>query len=87
MESCLGNLLSYFGLQGWAILSRAEEERDGTSIGSWISVLTSSMSNIANLLTSGDRGTLFASHTRQNPLPGLSKLPLPLLHPLGPLSL
>ena len=54
-ESCLGNLLSHFGLQGWTILSGAEGERESTSIGSQISVLTSSMSNTANLLTSGDQ--------------------------------
>ena len=74
-------------LWGWAILSEAEGEREGVSIGSWISVLTSSMSNTANLLTSSNQGTLFAGCAKQNPLPELSKLPLPLLHPLGPLNL
>jgi len=34
------------------------------SIGSQISVLTSSMSNTENLLTSGDWGILFAGHTK-----------------------
>ena len=63
-----------------------EREREGASIGSWISVLTSAMSNTVNLLTSGDRGILFTSHAKQNPFPGLSKLSLPLLYPLGPLS-
>ena len=63
-ESRLGNLLSYFGLRGWAILSRAEGEREGMSIGSQISVLTSSTSNTANLLTNGDWGTLFTGHTK-----------------------
>ena len=87
VESCLGNLLSHFGLRGWTILSRAEGEREGTSIGSQISVLTSSTSNTVNLLTSGDQSTLFASHARQNPPLELSKLPLSLLHPSGPLSL
>ena len=66
MESCLGNLLSHFGLRGWAILSRAEEKRKGVSIGSQISVLTSSMSNTANLLTSGDWGALFTSHAERD---------------------
>jgi len=63
-ESRLGNLLSYFGLRGWTILSRAEGEREGMSIGSQISVLTSSTSNTANLLTNGDWGTLFTGHTK-----------------------
>ena len=75
-ESCLGNLLSHFGLWGWAILSRAEEEKEGTSIGSQISVLTSSTSNTVNLLTSGDWGALFIGYAKQNPPLGLSKLPL-----------
>ena len=57
------------------------------SIGSWISVLTSSMSNTMNLLTSSNQGTLFAGHTKQNPSPGLNKPPLPLLYPSGPLNL
>ena len=57
------------------------------SIGSRIFVLTSSMSNTANLLTSSDRGTLFAGCTKQNPPPGLNKPPFPLLHPSGPLNL
>ena len=86
-ESCLGNLLFYFGLWGWATLSGVEGEREGMFIGSWISVLISFTSNTANLLTSGDQGTLFAGHAKQNPPPGLSKLSLPLLHPSGPLSL
>ena len=57
------------------------------SIGSRISVLTSSMSNTANLLTSSDQGTLFAGCTKQNPPPGLNKPLLPLLYPLEPLNL
>ena len=60
-ESHLGNLFSHFGFWGCAVLSRAEGEREGVSIGSRISVLTSSMSNTANLLTSSNRGALFAS--------------------------
>ena len=87
VESCLGNLLSHFGLWGWAILSGAEKETEGTSIGSQISVLTSSTSNTVNLLTSSNWGALFASYARQNPPLGLSKLPFPLLYPSGPLSL
>ena len=59
----------------------------GVSIGSWIFVLISSTSNTENLLTSGNQGTLFTGRARQNPPPGLSKLPLSLLHPLGLLSL
>ena len=86
-ESCLSNLLSHFGLRGWAILSGVEGERKSTSIDSQISVLTSSMSNTANLLTSGNWGALFAGCAKQNPFPGLSKLPLPLLHSSEPLSL
>jgi len=53
-ESRLGNLFSYFGFRGCVVLSRAEEEREGASIGSLISVLTSSTSNTMNLLTSSD---------------------------------
>ena len=86
-ESCLGNLLSYFGFWGWAILFRAERKRVGVSIGSQISVLTSSTSNTANLLTNGNQGTLFTSYAKQNPPLGLSKLPFFLLYPSGPLNL
>ena len=86
-ESRLGNLFSHFGFQGCAVLSGAEGERGGVSIGSRISVLTSSMSNTANLLTSSDRGALFASRSKQNPPLGLNKPPLPLLHPSGLLNL
>ena len=87
MESCLGNIFSYFGFRGCVVLSRLEGGRRGASIGSRISVLTSSTSNIVNLLTSSDRGTLFASRAKQNPPPGLNKPLLPLLHPLEPLNL
>ena len=87
MESRLGSLFSHFGFRGCAVLSRAERERGGVSIGSRISVLTSSMSNTANLLTSSNRGVLFASRAKQNPPPGLNKPSLLLLHPLGPLNL
>ena len=45
------------------------------------------MSNTVNLLTSSDRGILFAGRTKQNPPPGLSKSLLLLLHPSGPLNL
>ena len=62
-------------------------ERGDASIGSQISVLTSSMFNTVNLLTSSDRGVLFASHTKQNPPLGLNKPLLPLLHPSEPLNL
>ena len=86
MESRLGNLFSHFGFQGYVVLSGVEE-REGASIGSLISVLTSSTSNTANLLTSSDWGALFAGRAKQNPPPGLSKLLLPLLHPSGPLNL
>jgi len=54
MESRLGNLFSYFGLWGCAVLSRAEGESVCVFIGSWISVLTSSMSNTVDLLTSSN---------------------------------
>ena len=86
-ESRLGNLFSHFGFWGCIVLSGSEEGRRGGSIGSWISVLTSSTSNTANLLTSSDRGTLFASCAKQNPPPGLNKPLLPLLHPLELLNL
>ena len=49
-------------------------------IGSWISILTSSTFNTANLFTNSDRGALFIGHTKQNPSLGWSQLPLPLLH-------
>ena len=87
MESRLGNLFSHFGLQGCTVLSRAEGKRGGVSIGSRISVLTFSTSNTVNLLTSSDRGALFAGHAKQNPPPGLNKPLLPLLYPLEPLNL
>ena len=86
-ESCLGNLFSYFGFRDCVVLSRSEGGRRGVSIGSWISVLTSSTSNTANLLTSSDWGALFAGRAKQNPSPGLNKPLLPLLHPLEPLNL
>ena len=87
MESRLGSLFFHFGFQGYAILSRAEKERGSASIGSQISVLTSSTSNTANLLTSSDQGALFASHAKQNPPPGLNKPLLPLLYSSGLLNL
>ena len=86
-ESHLGNLFSHFGFWGCAILSRVEEKRRGVSIGSWISVLTSFISNTVNLLTSSNWGVLFASRAKQNPPPGLNKPLLPLLYPLGLLNL
>ena len=58
-ESRLGSLFFHFGFQGCAVLSGVEGERGGVSIGLWISVLTFSMSNTANLLTSSDWGVLF----------------------------
>ena len=66
-ESCLGNLFSHFGFRGCVVLSGSEGERRGVSIGSQTSVLTSSTSNTANLLTSSDWGTLFAGCAKQNP--------------------
>ena len=86
-ESCLGNLFSHFGFWGYAILSRVEGERRGVSIGSQISVLTSSTSNTVNLLTSSDWGALFAGRAKQNPSLGLNKPLLSLLHSSGPLNL
>jgi len=86
-ESHLGNLFFHFGFQGYVVLSRVEEKREGASIGSLISVLTSSTSNTANLLTSSDWGAIFAGRAKQNPPPELSKPLLPLLHPSGPLNL
>ena len=86
-ESCLGNLFSHFGFWGCVVLSGSEGGRRNASIGSQISVLTSSTSNIVNLLTSSDQGALFAGCAKQNPPPGLNKPLLPLLHPLEPLNL
>ena len=57
------------------------------SIGSQVSVLTFSTSNTANLLTSSDRGALFAGRAKQNPPPGRSQLPLLLLHLSRPSNL
>ena len=86
-KSRLGNLFSHFGFWHCTVLSRAEGGRRGASIGSRIFVLTSSMFNIANLLTSSNWGTLFAGRAKQNPPPGLNKPLLPLLHPSGLLNL
>ena len=86
-ESRLGNLFSHFGFCSCAVLSGVEGERRGASIGSWKSVLTSSMSNTVDLLTSSDQGALFTGRTKQNPPLGLNKLLLPLLYPSGPLNL
>ena len=87
MESHLGSLFSHFGFRDCAVLFRVERERGGASIGSWISVLTSSTSNTVNLLTSSDRGALFTGCAKQNPPLGLNKPLLPLLHPSGLLNL
>ena len=84
-ESRLGSLFFHLGLRGRAVLTGAEGE--SASIGSQVSVLSSSTSNTANLLTSSDQGTLFAGRTKQNPPPGRSQLPLLLLHLLRPLNL
>ena len=84
-ESRLGSLFSHLGLRGRAVLTGAE--RGGASIGSQVSVLTSSTSNTANLLTSSDQGALFAGHAKQNPPPERSQLPLLLLHPSRPSNL
>ena len=78
VESHLGSLFSHFGFQDRAFLSGVEWR--GASIGSQISVLTSSTFNTANLFTNSDRGALFASHTKQNPPLGQSQLSLPLLY-------
>jgi len=86
-ESRLGNLFSHFGFRGCVVLSGSEGERRGASIGSQTSVLTSSTSNTANLLTSSNRGALFAGYAKQNPPLGLNKPLLPLLHPLEPSNL
>ena len=86
-ESCLGSFFSHLGLQGRAVLTGAEGEREGASIGSQTSVLTSSTSNTANLLTSSDQGTLFAGCAKQNPPPGRIQLPLLLLHLSRPSNL
>ena len=64
-----------------------DRRRGGASIGSQTSVLTSSTSNTANLLTSSNRGVLFAGHVRQNPPLGRSQLLLLLLHLSRPLNL
>ena len=51
-ENRLSSLFFHFGLRDRAFLSRVEGR--GASIGSWISVLTSSMFNIANLFTNSN---------------------------------
>ena len=84
-ESRLGSLFSHLGLQDRAVLTGAEG--GGAFIGSQVSVLTSSMSNTVNLLTSSDRGALFVSRAKQNPPLGRSQLPLLLLHPSRPSNL
>ena len=84
-ESRLGSLFSHLGLRGRAVLTGAEG--GGASIGSQISVLSSSTSNIANLLTSSDQGALFAGRAKQNPPLGRSQLPLLLLHLSRPSNL
>ena len=84
-KSRLDSLFSHFGLRDRAFLSGVKER--SASIGLWIFVLTSSTFNTANLFTNSDRGVLFAGHTKQNPPPGWSLLPLPLLHPSKPLNL
>jgi len=76
----LGSLFSHLGLRGRAVLTGAKGERGGASIGSQTSVLTSSMSNTANLLASSDQSALFAGRVKQNSPPGRSQLPLLLLH-------
>jgi len=82
-----GEFFSHLGLQGRAVLTGAGGKRGGVSIGSRISVLNSSTSNTANLLTSSDRGVLFAGCAKQNPPSGRSQLPLLLLHPSRPSNL
>ena len=62
-------------------------EGEGASIDSRVSVLTSSMFNMANLFTNGNWDILFAGHTKQNPPLGRSKLSPLLLHPSEPSSL
>ena len=57
------------------------------TIGLQLSVLTSSMFNIANLFTDSNQGTLFADRTKQNPPQGWSIFPLSLLHLSEPSSL
>ena len=86
-KSHLESFFFYLGLRGRAVLTGAEGERGGASIGSRISVLTSSTSNTANLLTSSDRSTLFAGCAKQNPPLGRSQLPLLLLHLSRPSNL
>ena len=79
-----GELFFPFGLPRQGCPDRS---RGGASIGSQISVLTSSTSNTANLLTSSDRGALFTGCAKQNPPPGRSQLPLLLLHLSRPSNL
>jgi len=78
-ESCLGSLFSHFGFHGRTFLSGVEGW--DVSIGSQISVLTSSMFNTVNLFTKSNQGILFTECTKQNPPPEQSILPFPLLHP------
>ena len=85
VESHLGSLFSHFGFQDRAFLSGVEWR--GASIGSQISVLTSSTFNTANLFTNSDWSALFTGHTKQNPPPGRGQLPLLLLHLSRPSNL
>ena len=65
IERSLGSLLSYLGLwRGVGIRG----VRGGASTGLLSIVLESSIVNTVNLFT-GDRGTLIAGRTTQNPLP------------------
>ena len=84
-ESRLNSLFSHLGLRGRAVLTGVE--REGASIGSQISVLTSSTFNTANLFTNSDWGALFAGHTKQNSPPERGQLPLLLLHLSRPSNL
>ena len=72
VESCLGSLFFHLGLQGRAFLFRVEGR--SASIGSQISVLTSSMFNTANVRATGHKTPGESSEIRMRLLEGCSTL-------------
>ena len=83
IERSLGNLFSHLGLQSGAEIKGVG---GGVSTSSLLIVLGSSIVNTVNLFT-GNRGTLIAGHTMQNPLPPGCQTLLPELHPSKPTGL
>ena len=83
IERSLGSLFSHLGLRSGAETRGIER---GASTSSLSIVLGSSIVNIVNLFT-GNRGTLIAGRTMQNPLPPGDKTFLLELHLLTPTDL